>query len=307
MTSGKRDSEYVCTLSDELIKIAREELNEIPEKRSADIDTLRKRIHKHPGLNICTDDAYLLKFLRASAFDQDAAYSLVVKYFEMKADEMNKQMFTNLRSNAVKHVVEAGVMGILPGRDKKGRKIFLSRGGRWDVNNLDVEDMFKTGMMMCLKLAEDEDVQIRGVTVLYDMQGIGFGHLTHASPFYAKRKARFIEESLPLRFKMVHVVNEPTVFDYLLAIGRPFMSQETLDKIRVHGHKLEELTEFFDLDQLPQDYGGTGPPVSDEELGKSILNCDADFDAEAKNALITDIPKDTTFAGMPGKYRKLDI
>lgn len=93
-------------------------------------------------------------------------------------------------------------------------------------------DIFKAGFMLCLKLAEDEETQIKGVVVLYDVSDIGFGHLTHVSPFYAKRSVALLQDSLPLRFKCIHFVNEPAVFDYLLALGRPFMSQETLDKVK---------------------------------------------------------------------------
>ncbi|XP_053374066.1 alpha-tocopherol transfer protein-like [Mercenaria mercenaria] len=225
---------------DDLIKLAKEELNEIPEKRAEDVNTLRKRIQKHPGLNIRTDDAYLLKFLRASAFDQDAAYTLLLKYFELKADEKNKQLFTDLRSAAVKHVVESGVVGLLPHRDKQGRRVLVLRPGKLDPSQFGPPDIFKASFMLIIKLAEDEETQIRGCVVLYDMKDMGFGQMTHISPFYAKRSVMLFQDSVPVRFKYIHVVNEPAVFDYLLALAKPFMSQQTVDKMLVHGHRLEE-------------------------------------------------------------------
>ena len=42
-------SEYVCTLSDELIKKAEEELNEKAQWRSRDIQALRDMLEKRPG------------------------------------------------------------------------------------------------------------------------------------------------------------------------------------------------------------------------------------------------------------------
>ncbi|XP_045169172.2 alpha-tocopherol transfer protein-like [Mercenaria mercenaria] len=306
MSGKSKDVSYVCTLSDELVRVAKKELNEIPEKRAEDINTLRKRILKHPGLNICTDDAYLLKFLRASAFDQDAAYTLILKYFEMKADEKNKQLFTDLRSAAVKHVVERGVVGLLPHRDKQGRSVVVFRPGKWDTSQFGLADMFKTIFMLLIKLAEDEETQIRGCVVLYDMDAMGFGHLTHISPFYAKRSAMLFQDCVPVRFKYIHVVNEPAVFDYLFALGRPFMSQESIDKVLIHGHKLEELAEYFDLDYLPTEYGGKAPPLSNQELKRAILDRDKDFDAEAKNGLVN-AKSESSMDGITGTYRKLEI
>lgn len=88
-------------------------------------------LHVFSELNIRTDDAYLLRFLRAEAFDQEGAFNLIMRYFEMKADEKNKDVFTNLRPSAVKHILEAGVTGELPIRDKQGRRVMVFRPGQF--------------------------------------------------------------------------------------------------------------------------------------------------------------------------------
>lgn len=85
--------------------------------------------HTLPDLKIRTDDAYLLRFLRAKKFDYDRAFNLVLKHFEMKADEKNKQLFNDLRPSTVTHVLEAGVTGVLPHRDKQGRRVMIFRPG----------------------------------------------------------------------------------------------------------------------------------------------------------------------------------
>lgn len=50
MASGGDATEYVCTLSDDLIKQAEEELNEKPEWRIRDIQALREMVLKRPGM-----------------------------------------------------------------------------------------------------------------------------------------------------------------------------------------------------------------------------------------------------------------
>ena len=80
-------------------------------------------------LKIRKDDAFLLRFLRAKKFDYDRAFNLIVRHFQMKADEKNKQLFSNLRPAAIKHVLDAGVTGVLPHRDKLGRKVLMFRPG----------------------------------------------------------------------------------------------------------------------------------------------------------------------------------
>ena len=50
MAASKENTEYVCTLSDDLIKQAEEELNEKPQWRSRDVQALRDMLEKKPGL-----------------------------------------------------------------------------------------------------------------------------------------------------------------------------------------------------------------------------------------------------------------
>ena len=90
-------------------------------------------VYHFSELKIRKDDAFLLRFLRAKKFDYDRAYNLIVRHFEMKADEKNKQLFTNLRPAAVKHVLDAGVTGVLPHRDKLGRRVIVFRPGTFII------------------------------------------------------------------------------------------------------------------------------------------------------------------------------
>jgi hypothetical protein len=80
-------------------------------------------------LHVRTDDAYLLRFLRAKKFDCERAFQLILKHFEVKCEVKNKDLFRNMRPSTVKHVLEDGVTGVLPHRDKFGRRVLIFRAG----------------------------------------------------------------------------------------------------------------------------------------------------------------------------------
>ncbi|KAL4217917.1 hypothetical protein ACF0H5_022656 [Mactra antiquata] len=312
-TNDETTNEYVCTLSDDLVQKAQEELNEKPEWRSRDIQALRDMIQKKPELKIRTDDAYLLRFLRAKKFDYDRAFNLVVRHFEMKADEKNKQLFNNLRPSAIKHVLEAGVTGVLQNRDKFGRRVIIFRPGKWDPSKYSIDDIFRTNFLTLSKLVEDEETQVSGIIMLMDLKGMGFSHAKNISPFYAKRIASLLQDCFPMRFKGIHYVNEPAVFDYVFAIIRPFMKQKILDRIHFHGTKYEELREYIDINDLPSDYGGNASSYNNEDWMKTLLAADAQFDAEAKYGLVKSTgvkkssAKDDALDCLAGSYRKLEV
>ena len=76
-----------------------------------------------------TDAAFLLRFLRAKKFDVERAYQLILKHYEVKCETKNKELFSNMRPSAVRHVLDDGVTGVLTQRDKFGRRVLIFRPG----------------------------------------------------------------------------------------------------------------------------------------------------------------------------------
>lgn len=282
MASGDMNKEYVCTLSDERIKQAEEELFETAETRAKTLKVLRDKIEACPELNIRTDDAYLLRFLRAKKFDCERTFNLIMRHFEVKCEGKNQCLYSDMRPSAIKHVLEDGVTGVLAQRDKLGRKVVIFRPGRWTPSKYPVYDIFKTNYLTLSKLIQDEETQVSGIILLADLKGVGFGHLTHTTPFFIKRVVSLLQDSFPMRMKGVHYLNEPTLFDIFFTIARQFMKKKLLERIHLHGKDMSKLAEFIDVEHLPEDYGGKAPPFSNEDWKNTLLACDAEFDEEAK-------------------------
>ncbi|XP_052239474.1 alpha-tocopherol transfer protein-like isoform X1 [Dreissena polymorpha] len=313
MATSTPNTEYVCTLSEARIKQAEEELNEKPQWRSRDIQALRDMVLKKPELKIRTDDAFLLRFLRAKKFDYDRAFNLLVRHYEMKADEKNKSLFLNLRPASIKHVLEAGVTGVLPHRDKLGRRVIMFRPGRWDPSKYPIDDIFRTNFLtLTTLLEEEEEIQICGIILLADLKHMGWKQTKKIKPFYAKKMFKAMEDCFPMRFKGIHYLNEPAVFDYIFAIMKPFLKEKILSRVHFHGNKYHELKEYIDEEHLPSDYGGQGPPFSNEDWMKTLMDSDSHFDSEAKYCLVkstgkSETSKETTVDCLAGSYRNLDI
>lgn len=71
-------------LSEELQKIAYEELGETPEIISQDLQTLKSWIEQQPYLRVRTDDQFLVQFLRGCKYDLEAAKKKVDYFFAFK-------------------------------------------------------------------------------------------------------------------------------------------------------------------------------------------------------------------------------
>uniref|UniRef100_A0A8C9KL78 Alpha tocopherol transfer protein like n=1 Tax=Panthera tigris altaica TaxID=74533 RepID=A0A8C9KL78_PANTA len=117
---------YVCSLTEELVTKAREELQEKPEWRLRDVQALRDMVRKEcPNLSTSLDDAFLLRFLRARKFDYDRALQLLVNYHSCRRSW--PEVFNNLKPSAVKDVLASGFLTVLPHTDPRGCHILCIR------------------------------------------------------------------------------------------------------------------------------------------------------------------------------------
>lgn len=119
---------YVCSLTEDLVTKAREELQEKPEWRLRDVQALRDMVRKeYPYLSTSLDDAFLLRFLRARKFDYDRALQLLVNYHGCRRNW--PEVFSNLRPSALKDVLNSGFLTVLPHTDPRGCHVLCIRPG----------------------------------------------------------------------------------------------------------------------------------------------------------------------------------
>ncbi|KAJ8797067.1 hypothetical protein J1605_001877 [Eschrichtius robustus] len=88
-----------------------------------------------------TDDAFILRFLRARKFHQADAFRLLAQYFQYR--QLNLDMFKNFKADdpGIKRALIDGFPGVLENRDHYGRKILLLFAANWDQNVMDLMDM----------------------------------------------------------------------------------------------------------------------------------------------------------------------
>lgn len=120
-------------LSPDTIEKARLELNENPDVLHQDIQQVRDMIITRPDIGFLrTDDAFILRFLRARKFHQADAFRLLAQYFQYR--QLNLDMFKNFKADdpGIKRALIDGFPGVLENRDHYGRKILLLFAANWD-------------------------------------------------------------------------------------------------------------------------------------------------------------------------------
>ena len=116
---------------------------------------------------------------------------------------------------------------MLPHRDQYGRRVYIYRPGKWNPDKVHFNDVFCTGYSLCELVAPETKTQIAGVTCIADAEGFGFKQLRNFTLEHARNATNFVQDSFPLWFRVIHVINAPRLF-YLvtfMAVLRSFRSK----------------------------------------------------------------------------------
>ncbi|XP_021922038.1 clavesin-2-like isoform X1 [Zootermopsis nevadensis] len=259
----------VPLLSPEWADKAAVELNEKPETVQTNISSLRSMVLAETHLHVRTDDAFLLRFLRARKFNCAEAFRMLQRYYIMKL--RCPELFKTPRPSEKQHILEMQAQNMLEDRDSNGRRVYIFRVEKCDAANVSIEDIFRTNLLALEHIVQEPETQIAGLAVIVDMNGFGFQHAKFLSPYYARRTVDVIQETFPLRFKGFHVINQPFYFDAVFAVLKPFLKEKIRRRIYLHGRDLISLHAFISPEILPAEYGGRKPSFDNKGWRLSLL------------------------------------
>lgn len=267
----------MAALSDALLDKAKKELKENRSTRSHDLQKFRERVLAQRGLECPTDDAFLLRFMRARKFDLDRALALLKRYYEVRNEYLD--MFSDFKPSTVKQVYDDQVVTRLPGTDPNGSAIIYVRPGKWNTEKYAIMDVMKANVLQLDKTLQEEAVQINGVIVIVNLKEVGWQHLKNMNPFVAKRFTSVLQDALPCRLKGIHYVNVPQIFDTVFSLIRQFLKKKVQERVKISAQP-DYLLDLLGADVLPDDLGGKlDVKRSAEDWSKFMLSCDDEFEA----------------------------
>ncbi|XP_050316051.1 alpha-tocopherol transfer protein-like [Anthonomus grandis grandis] len=264
---------YVCTLSEEVQEIAREELREDTHSRESALESMREWIKQNPKIKNCRMDAkFLLRFLRFKKFSVEQAKEALERYVLLRQTFGVAFNCLDITIPMMEELTNLGYMFACPKRDSKGRRVIVARPGVFDLNKFTNGDMCRIHGIVYETLMEDEENQVRGFVHFADGSGVGFAYLTLFTIREAVRIVKNGEKTLPMRHKEVHGFNIHPSMKFALDWGMSLISEKIKSRVRLYSN-IEEVLEagYVEKEVLPKEYGGTMPMSEMIELWKEEL------------------------------------
>ncbi|KAL2732004.1 clavesin-2-like [Vespula squamosa] len=224
------------------------------------IKSVRAILREMPDVDLkhCTDE-YITRFLLARKYRAEQAAALIAAYQAQIAHRQD--IFGNLtaRDPALQRALRAGIPGVLPARDRKGRCVLVILASQWDPIAVPALSVQRAIFLVLEILIQDPRNQQSGFVAVVDWSGFSLRQGGALGAAALRNLIAALRGRFPARFKAIHFLSAPLYVQATLALVKPFLDEKTRNKIYLHGNNLSTLHEHLPTDILPAELGGTGP------------------------------------------------
>ncbi|GFQ71935.1 CRAL_TRIO_N domain-containing protein, partial [Trichonephila clavata] len=171
MTLRDKEGRYLPALFEGLTKDlkikAHEELNESEERIAEGLQKLKILI-KEKSLPICTDDDFLIMFLRNKKFNIKKSFEQCSSYSYQRHVMMNYYGF--MFADKIMTPLYHNICGILPNRDNEGRVIIYFRANHYNSSICEPDDVLRAAQALGHFVLTFPATQICGIALIADLK-----------------------------------------------------------------------------------------------------------------------------------------
>jgi len=255
----------------DLRKVAETELCESPKTRKKALRELRDWLKSQNHISGCrSDNSFFLRFLRMKKFEVADTIKVLEKYLKMRCQ--NPEWFADLNIGEPKlnQLISDGYCFVLPQRDARGCKVIYSRAAAMDANLFTANDVMRAHLLTFEALLEDEDVQVNGVTYVFDESDVNWSHISIWTPSEVSKAFSCCERALPIRHTEINFVHLPWTMSLVFQFAKSLLSQKLRNRFRTHAN-FDKLSNHVPVSILPAEAGGQVPMSVMIDQWKAVL------------------------------------
>lgn len=305
-------------LSDDLQKIACDELNEVPERIESDIANLRVWLSQNTNLKSRDDDQFLITFLRGCKYSLEKTKKKILMYYTARTTTPEFFNDRDPTDKLMQQILGQGLIMPLPVDETKANpKIVLTRLGECDFSKFDFWQVMKTTYLMSDMCMIHSDVTIVvGNINIVDLRGCGLALMSQITPQLI-RKLSSLLEPFPVRIKAIHLVNPPRGMATAYNLFMSLCHEKLRNRVYIH-ETFEDLHKIVDKKHLPAEYGGTNSclPEIIENWRKFLIDNRQWFIDDVNYRILSpsnnssasdNVVSQKSLFGVEGSFRSLDI
>lgn len=212
----------------------------------------------------------LIRFLRARKHDPKKAFDMFTKSLKWR-DEVQADTIVETaeeEKDATFLLLKRNWPGGFIKHDKQGVPVFYECIGAVNPHRLmklcTPEALIhyhiytqEIALRTFKEISEKQERPVIGGIVVENMDGLSMKHFHTQGMNVLKTVVQIDEANYPETLRKYYVINAPRIFTMLWRIVKPWLDENTLAKIKIHGKDfLKALQEDIDIENIPTDLGG---------------------------------------------------
>ena len=148
--------------------------------------------------------------------------------------------------------------------------LIYSKASAMDASIFTAADVMRAHLITFEALLEDEDVQVNGVTYVFDERDVNWSHISVWTPSEVSKAFSCCERALPIRHREINFVHLPWTMSIVFQFAKSLLSQKLRERFRTHAN-FDKLGDHLPTSILPQEAGGRVPMADMVEKWKAVL------------------------------------
>lgn len=257
-------------------KNERKAIGETTESRIKGLQYLKMRLLKIEHLRPRLDDDFLLRFLRVSKFDSQRAFERVQKFYSVRRKYSN--IFKDFYPSAQETSLRTHHLLVSPHRAQDHSIVLVNKRGLYDPSTMIYDHIFLIDCLVLECVMDNPITQVCGVNVIIDMKGYSFQHFIQDTPGRVRLALETFQNTIPLRYKSIFIVNAPQIFTIIYNLCYPFLSAKIKKRIHLcYGSDWKNLHSVLPPEILPAEYGGMIPHSNLIDLTEEVIKWEPYF------------------------------
>ncbi|GIY77602.1 alpha-tocopherol transfer protein-like [Caerostris extrusa] len=217
-------------LDESVLQIIKEEIGESEESRVACLEELKNKLLEVKSLDACTEDGFLLAFLRVAKFDVSNAFQRVINYYtqhDKLTDAFQSVSMSLAKAKSPRHILAS------PYR-MDNNSILLIGKGALNLTKTNILERFYLEVVIINSLIKNPLNQLYGITAIFDYGGFQYNAMLSYTPRMIHLLVNTLQNSLPLPVKACHIVNLPPLLSSVISIAFALLSKKIKNRIFIH-------------------------------------------------------------------------
>ncbi|XP_063917141.1 clavesin-1-like isoform X2 [Zophobas morio] len=220
------------------------------------IKTIKIWLETQTHLPEIMDDAKIRNMLHLCKFNAEKVKERVENYYTFRTKYPNISNSSNPKSQSLKETMETVHMCNHPQLvDSSHRAVFVSPKKKNVLSCLNIIKLY-----FCIyEIRLQEDLMIDDI-IIVDMTNITFRDMCTLSPRMVLAGVKIYKNTFSMRLRAMYFINSPSYVSIWMPIFKLFFPAKIFDRLQVHRDS-EILKDLFSPNDLPKDYGGSGPSL----------------------------------------------